>query len=108
MTTFGEPIEQQPRQDELPDQAGGQTREPAREEARKRLQSKRDFRTDLLAYVVVNSFLVGVWAFTGAGYFWPAWVLAGWGVGLVLHGYDVFFRRPVSEADIDRELSRGR
>ena len=78
-----------------------------REQARKRLQERRDFGSHLVAYAVVNAFLIGVWAMTGAGYFWPAWVLAGWGVGLVLHAWEVFFHRPVTEADVDEELGRG-
>ena len=77
-----------------------------REEARNRLQDRRDFSSHLVAYVVVNAFLIGVWAVTGAGYFWPAWVLAGWGIGLVLHAWNAFFRRPVTEADIDEEIRR--
>ena len=77
-----------------------------REVARRRLQARRDFGSHLVAYVVVNLFLVAVWAFTGAGYFWPAWVMFGWGAGLVLHAWDVFLRRPVTEAEIDEELSR--
>jgi hypothetical protein len=33
-------------------------------------------------------------------------VLAGWGIGLVLHAYEVFLRRPVTDADIEAELHR--
>jgi hypothetical protein len=77
-----------------------------RESARKRLQAKRDFTSHLVAYIVVNATLIAVWAMTGAGYFWPAWVLAGWGAGLVLHAWDAFWRRPVTEADIDAEVRR--
>lgn len=80
----------------------------ARQLARKRLQGKRDFTSNLVAYVVINAFLVGVWAMTGAGYFWPAWVLAGWGIGLVMHAYDAFLRRPITEADVEREMNRRR
>jgi hypothetical protein len=76
--------------------------------ARRRVQARRDFGSHLVAYVVVNAFLVLVWAVTGAGYFWPIWVLGGWGVGLVLHAWDAFLRRPVTEADIDTELRRHR
>jgi hypothetical protein len=79
-----------------------------RGEARKRVQKRRDFSAHVVAYVVVNAMLIGIWAVTGAGYFWPAWVLFGWGVGLVLNAWDVFFRRPVTEDDVDRELDRQR
>ena len=78
------------------------------EQARKRLEQKRKFRSDLVAYVVINTFLIGVWAATGMGYFWPAWVLAGWGVMLVLDAWNVFYRRPVTPTDIENEVRRGR
>lgn len=77
-----------------------------RDAARKRLQAQRDFVSHVVAYVVINAFLIGVWAFTGAGYFWPAWILGGWGAGLVMHGWDTFLRRPITDADIDAELER--
>jgi len=60
-----------------------------------------------VTYVVVNLMFVGIWAVTCGGYFWPAWIIFGWGVGLVLNAWDVYFRRPITEADIDRELARG-
>jgi len=74
--------------------------------ARTRLEKKRKFRGDVVAYVAINAFLVGIWAFTGAGYFWPAWVLGAWGAGLVLHAWDAFVRRPITEGDIDAEIQR--
>ncbi len=76
--------------------------------ARKRLRDRRDFGAHVVSYVVVNAFLILIWAITGAGYFWPAWVLGGWGIGLVLHAWDVFFRSDVTEADIEREVRRQR
>jgi hypothetical protein len=82
--------------------------ESERERARKRLERKLKFRADLGAYIVINAFLVGVWAFTERGYFWPGWVMAGWGVLLVLDFWNVYVRRPITEADVDRELRRGR
>ena len=45
---------------------------------------------------------------TGGGYFWPGWVMAGWGILLALHVWDVFWRRPITETDIDEEVSRSR
>jgi hypothetical protein len=77
-------------------------------QARRRVTDRREFSTHLLVYLVVNAFLIGVWAFTGAGYFWPAWVLGGWGIGLVLHAWQTFVRQPVTDADVEAELRRKR
>jgi hypothetical protein len=88
------------------DQFGTTPLDDERAAIRKRLIDRRRFTSDLVAYVVVNAFLIGVWAFTGAGYFWPAWVLAGWGVALLLDAWDAFGRRPVTEADVEAELAR--
>ena len=80
-----------------------------REHARKRLQDRRDFTSHVVAFIVINAFLIGVWALTSpGGYFWPVWVLAGWGTGLVLHAYETFVHRPITEADVDDELRRHR
>jgi 2TM domain len=93
------------------DRPGQQPNADERAWARKRIQRKHKFRGDLVAYVVINAFLVAVWATTGFGYFWPGWVLAGWGVALVLDGWNVYSRRApanrgITEDDIDRELHR--
>ena len=76
------------------------------EQARVRLLRKRKFRSDVVAYIVINAFLIGIWAMSGFGYFWPGWVLAGWGVLLVLDWWDAYYRHDVTEADIRREMSR--
>lgn len=81
------------------------TEDPARREARARLEKKRNLQTGFVAYVVVNAFLVGVWAMTGAGYFWPGWFIGGWGIGMVLGFWD-YTRRPITDADIDQEMRR--
>ena len=78
----------------------------ARALARRRLEAKQDFISHLVAYVVVNVFMIGIWAFTGGGYFWPAWVMGSWGIGLALHAWEVYFKRPVTEADVEAELHR--
>lgn len=78
------------------------------EQARARLVRKRKFRGDLVAYIVINAFLVGLWAVTGFGSFWPGWVLAIWGVLLLLDGWDAFYRHDVTEEDIQREMRKAR
>jgi uncharacterized ion transporter superfamily protein YfcC len=75
-------------------------------QARKRVTSRREFGSHVVVYVVFNAFMVLIWAVTSGGYFWPAWVLGGWGVGLAMHAWDAFFRRPVTDADIEAELQR--
>ncbi len=85
-----------------------QTRSFDYETARVRLVRKRKFKSDLAAYVVINAFLVGIWAVSGLGYFWPGWVLAGWGVLLLLDGWDAFYRHDVTEEDIQREMDNSR
>jgi hypothetical protein len=37
------------------------------------------FRAHGVTYVAVNGLLVGIWAATGQGEFWPAGSIAGWG-----------------------------
>jgi hypothetical protein len=77
-----------------------------RDAAIKRVKDKRDFKTHVVTYVLVNLFLVGVWAVSGSGYFWPGWVMAGWGIGLVLHGWQTYRGdRPITEEDIQREMN---
>jgi hypothetical protein len=80
--------------------------ESKRDAARKRLQARHDFMSHLVAYLVINTGFVVIWAMTGGGYFWPAWVLACWGAGLVMHAWDVFWHRAITEEDIDEELRR--
>ncbi len=77
-----------------------------RKEAVRNVRKRRELGAHIVAYVVVNAALVGIWALGGRGYFWPAWVMLGWGIGLVLNVWDVYFRRPVTEHDIQREMDR--
>ena|SRR3712207_1588048 len=58
--------------------------------ARRQLgRAERELRQHAASYVVVNLMLIGIWAATGAGYFWPIWPLLGWGAGLALHAWQV-------------------
>jgi class 3 adenylate cyclase len=42
-------------------------------------------RIHLTVYLVVNLMLIGIWAASGGGYFWPIWPILGWGIGLGCH-----------------------
>ena len=83
-----------------------QTDDELRDQAIQSLKKKRDFRTHLVMYVVVNAFLIGIWAVTDGGFFWPIFVLGGWGIGLIGNAWDVYGRKPISDAEIAREAER--
>ena len=51
--------------------------ERLRDEAVQQIKRRREFWQDLVSYVIVNAALIGVWAITGAGYFWPGWAIGG-------------------------------
>src|SRR4051794_30640061 len=79
----------------------------SRAAARKRLEERRGFVPHLIVYLVVNTGLVFVWVMTGGdGFFWPAFPILFWGVGILMHAWNAFFSRPVTEADVDREVER--
>jgi hypothetical protein len=83
-----------------------------RRQAVTRIKRRRAFWMLLLTYIVVNAFLILVWAFTGRGYFWPGWVLVGWGVGIAFSAISTFASglsagNP-SEDEIQREIDKQR
>ena len=79
-----------------------------RKAAVKRLEDRREFKTHLVVYLVVNLGLVVIWAASGGGYFWPVWVIGGWGIGLILHAWSVFGEREITEDEIQEEIRRQR
>jgi hypothetical protein len=80
--------------------------EAIREQALERLKKRRDFVAHALTYVLVNAAVWVIWAATGAGYAWPAWLTGAWGIGLALNAWDAYGRRPITEADVRREIDR--
>ena len=84
------------------------TREQApRDRAVQRLKKRRDFHAHLLVYALVNGFMVVIWVITGSnGFFWPVFLIAGWGIGLVMNAWDVYWRQEITEQDVQHELER--
>jgi hypothetical protein len=86
------------------------TDEELRDHAIKAIKKKKDFWNHVIAYCIINIFLVVIWYWNGAGYFWPGWVLAGWGIGLAFNAWDAYGRgnRAITEEEIQREMERQR
>jgi len=88
-------------------QTPASTEEELRERAVASLKRKAAFRHMLFVYVCVNLVLIGIWALSGAGYFWPGWVIGGWGIAIAFQAWDVYGRRRgISEDDISSEINR--
>ena len=86
--------------------ASPDSQDTLREQAITRLKKKRDFATHLVVYVLVNAMLVVIWAVTGADFFWPIFPILGWGIGVGANAWDVYGRKPISEGEIEQEMSR--
>jgi hypothetical protein len=78
----------------------------AREQAIDRLKKQQDLRAHVLVYALVNVLVWTIWAVTGSGFPWPVFVTGGWGIGVVMNAWDVYWRRPITEAAVQREMER--
>ncbi|MET0273644.1 MAG: 2TM domain-containing protein [Phenylobacterium sp.] len=61
-----------------------------RRRAERRADAKLGFRAHLMAYVVVNAGLIAINLITSPAYFWAAWPLFGWGLGVFAHAIAVY------------------
>jgi hypothetical protein len=83
------------------------TDDEARKAARERLENKRGFWNFFAVFVVVSVGLIAIWALTGAGFFWPAFPIGGMAIGVAFSAWGAYGQKPITEADIDREVERG-
>jgi len=72
--------------------------------ARELAQARYGLRWHLLTYVLVNLGLLFIWWNTGMGYFWPAFPILFWGIGVVVHYVSAY--RTGGHGWIDREAER--
>ena len=83
----------------------------ARGQAVRRLKNQHDFRGHLLAYLLVNTVLVVIWATTSAGFFWPAFVITPWGIAVTMNAWEAYGRvrlpEEASQDEMERHTGRG-
>lgn len=77
-----------------------------RDRALKHLKKRRDFAGHIIVYLLVNSFLITIWAITSGGFFWPLFPIVGWGIGVVMNGWDVWRGDEFTEEQITHEVRR--
>jgi hypothetical protein len=83
------------------------TTDPERAAAIQRIKARRGFLSHLAVWAAFSVVFVLIWLATGHSYFWPMWIIVPWGIVVALHGWTVFGQRPISEAEISREIRKG-
>jgi 2TM domain len=64
----------------------------------------RDFSSHLLAYVVINAQFVFIWLSQGQGFFWPAFPLGGWGLGLSFQHFNMVLRGQMTDEEVRHKM----
>lgn len=82
--------------------------EALRKEAVASLKRKRAFKQSALTYVLINLLLVVIWAVDGTDqFFWPIFVIAGWGTFLAIQAWGAYGpRQDIGEDEISSEMNR--
>ena len=64
------------------------------QQAKKQVEDIKGFYGNLVAYIVVNLFLLFINLRYSPEYLWFLWSAGSWGIGLVFHGMKVFNYSP--------------
>ena len=70
-----------------------------------RIAAKRRYRVHVAALLVVSGLLTTVWAQGDQGFYWPVFLLGGWGLHLVVCGFELYVR-PITPRQIAAEVER--
>ncbi len=73
-------------------------------------RKRANFQRSLASYFIINGFLWGVWWFTDGRYGqnygmpWPAWVMIGWGIGLLFQYLNAYggSRKDLTEKEYEK------
>jgi 2TM domain len=75
----------------------------------KRVKSRQEFVQHLISYVLVNMLLWGIWLATSddrSGTPWSLWVTGFWGVGLILHFFQMMSETSGNELTKELRLQK--
>jgi hypothetical protein len=86
------------------------TPDALREQALRQLKKRRDLKAHVTVYTLVNLVVWGIWAVVATNsnswWPWPIFLTLFWGIGLVMNAWDVFFRKPITEEELQHEIHR--
>ena len=86
------------------------TPDALREQALRRLKKRRDLKAHATVFTLVNLVVWGVWVVVAINshswWPWPIFLTLFWGIGLVMNAWDVYFRKPITEEELQREIHR--
>ena len=92
------------------DEVVATTPDAVREQAQQRLKKRRHFKAQLFVYALVNVVAWGIWLVIGpSSHSWwplPAFLTFFWGIGLVMHVWVLYLRKPITEEELRREKIR--
>jgi 2TM domain len=92
------------------DEVLGTTPEVLREQALRRFTKRRELKTHAVVFTLVNLTVWGMWvaiaATSDSWWPWPVFLTLFWGIGLVMNAWDVYFRKPITEQELKREIDR--
>lgn len=84
----------------------GKMMDKVQDDALWKIAKKRSaFKLQLVIYLVINGFLVGLWYVTTGrnSYFWPMWPMLGWGIGIIFQFVDAYMTNGVFSEDKEFE-----
>jgi hypothetical protein len=80
-----------------------------RDFAKKRLKKQAEFKRYLWIWVAVSVLMTVIYFLSSpGGYFWPAWVIFGMGVGALFQGIDAYSNKSgiITDDQVDAEVQR--
>ena len=91
-----------------PDQQPAGDDADRRKAAEKRIASQRAFVRYLGTWAIVSIILIGIWALSGRGYFWPIWAIGGMGIAALFMALGSYgpSSGPPSEERIQAEMKK--
>jgi hypothetical protein len=66
---------------------------------------RASFKYSLAVYIVINTVLIITWFFTSRDnyYFWPAWSVFGWGIGILFQYLNAYHGGSIYSAESEYE-----